>query len=538
MARLVRMLSVLPAVLGSAAAQDPSSDEPFIRGQVTVGEQAYPYRLLEPLAELRDVPRPLVVFLHGAGERGRDNELQLRWLPERLATAEARQAMPCFVLAVQCPPDEKWSEVAWHERTSSAMAPHPTRALAAVTQAIDTVLALPGIDPARIYATGLSMGGFGAIDLVCRQPDRFAGLLAVCGGGDPQAMAALVGVPVALWHGAADPVVPVTRSRELAQALRTFGAPVVYRELPGVQHDAWRHAYGDDGGLGWLFAQDQRQQRRGAFAVPALVPFPDGVHLQHGWFALQPGSRCFAGPAEQSAAALFLEALGARSSLRPGLTSRGEPTAGDVVFTIDPELPTPLAITIDSDLRVVARDLGLLTRGAAFAAQALHTGPGFACPRARLAPGSLPPGGRVTFALGDARWSYGEALAILREAWWFGVDELVFAGDHASPSGLEPADLDKLVQEATRRGVRLWSSAMAPALAAGAFEVAGDDVAKVLAMPRSGAPVPFHLQMPPLPSAALLLRLRWLLPAVAERANQADPLHLAGYWSRLGHQRR
>lgn len=538
MARLVRMLSVLQVVLGSAVAQDPSTDEVFARGQVTVGEQTYPYRLLEPLAELRDVPRPLVVFLHGAGERGRDNELQLRWLPERLAAAEARQAMPCFVLAVQCPPEEKWSEVAWHERTNSAMAPHPTRALAAVTQAIDSVLALPGIDTARIYATGLSMGGFGAIDLVCRQPDRFAGLLAVCGGGDPQAMAALVGVPVALWHGAADPVVPVTRSRELVQALGTFGAPVVYRELAGVQHDAWRHAYGDDGGLGWLFAQDQRQQRRGAFAVPAMVPLPGGVHLQHDWFALQPGSRCFAGPAEQSAAALFLEALGARSSMRPGLTSRGEPTAGDVVFALDPRLPTPLSITIDADLRVVARDLGLLTRAAAFAAQALHTGPGFASPRARCAPTVLPPGGRLTFVLGEPRWTYAEALAILREAWWFGADELVFAGDRSLPQGLEGADLEKLVQEAARRGVRLWSSVTAPALTAGVFEVAGDDVAEVLATPRSGPPVPFHLQVPPLPSAAVLLRLRWLLPAVAERANQSDPLHLAGYWSRLGHLRR
>lgn len=157
MARLVCMLSVLP-VLGSAAAQDPPPEEAFARGQVTVGETVYPYRLLEPLAELRDVPRPLVVFLHGAGERGRDNELQLRWLPERLATPAARRASPCFVLAVQCPTDEKWTEVAWHERESSAMAQHPTRALAAVTQAIDTVLALPGIDTARLYVTGLSMG--------------------------------------------------------------------------------------------------------------------------------------------------------------------------------------------------------------------------------------------------------------------------------------------------------------------------------------------------------------------------------------------
>ena len=537
MARLVCMLSVLP-VLGSAAAQDPPPEEAFARGQVTVGETVYPYRLLEPLAELRDVPRPLVVFLHGAGERGRDNELQLRWLPERLATPAARRASPCFVLAVQCPTDEKWTEVAWHERESSAMAQHPTRALAAVTQAIDTVLALPGIDTARLYVTGLSMGGFGAIDLACRQPDRFAGLLAVCGGGDPAAMGSLVGLPVALWHGAADPVVPVTRSRDLAQALRTFGAPVVYRELAGVQHDAWRHAYGDDGGLAWLFAQDQRQQRRGSFAMPAMVPFPDGVHLQHGWFALQPGSRCFAGPAEQSAAVLFLEALGGRSSLRPGLTSRGEPASGDVVFSIDPQLATPLAITIDSEMRVVARDLGLLTRGAAMAAQALHTGPGYACPRVRCAPTALPPGGRITFVLGEAPWSYAEALAILREAWWFGADELVFAGDLGQPPGLTAADLEKLIQEATRRGVRLWSSATAPALAASTLEVAGDDAAAVLAMPRSGAPVRFHLQLPALSSAAVLLRLRWLLPAAAERASQADPLHLAGYWSRLGHQRR
>ena len=536
MGRFVTFACLLAAAL-PVPAQGPPSLEDFSAGAVTIGDRTYPYRLLEPLTQLHGTPRPLVVFLHGAGERGDDNAAQLRWLPERLAAPDARTELPCYLLAVQCPTDEKWVDVPWHELQNSQQAARPTRALAAVMQAIDDVVARPGIDPARIYATGLSMGGFGAIELVARQPDRFAALLAVCGGGDPLAMQALVGVPAQFWHGGDDAVVPPARTRELVAALRTLGAPVLHQELPGVGHDVWRQAYGDRGALPWLFAQDQRQQRRGAFAVPAVVPAVDGVTLAGGWFVLQRGSRCFAGEGAQAAATLFLDSLEATAVLRPGLAVKGEPASGDIAFVLEPGLATPWRISIDDQLRVVARDAVALGRAAAAAAQAMRTGPLHACPRGRIAPPALPPGGRLTFVDGSAPWSLRAVLAVLREAWWFGVDEVVFGTD-ACPRGLGDGDWAKVEAEARRCGVQLLAAAAAPARGTDTLVVAGDDVAAVLVRPATVVPVRFDLRLPPLPANDLLLRVRWLLPATAERAARPDPLHVGGYWSRVGHLRR
>jgi len=502
-------------------------------GAIEVDGRSYPFRLLEPPTELRDVPRPLVVFLHGAGERGDDNVQQLRWLPERFAD-EARMARwPCFVLAVQCPRDEKWSDAPWHERQSSAMAAAPTRALQAVQGAVELVLQQPGIDPACVHATGLSMGGFGAIELAARRPERFASLLAVCGGGDPQQLPQVVGLPIALWHGADDAVVPAVRSRDLAAAMRTLGAPVIHRELPGVGHDAWRQAYADDGALPWLFAQDQRQQRRGAFALPAVVPGLDGVQTGGGWFQLQPGSRCFAGESLAGAARLLLDGLDAPAVLRPGLAPSGEANAGDIAFVLVPTLTTPFVVTVGDRVRIEVRDAAAAVRAAAVAAQWLRTAPGQRAPCGRMAPPSLPPGGRVTFDASSSPWRLGEALQAVRQAWWFGADELAFGA--LPPGGLSTTDWASVQDLAAQAGIALVP--VAAPLPAGAFEVTGEDVAAVLARSNDGARR-FHLRLPAVPAASALVRLAWLLPATAERAARRDPLHVGGFWSRLGSLRR
>ena len=535
--------------IAAAWAQDPVDLAAFAArttaGSVAVDGHSYPYRLLEPPTELLDVPRPLLVFLHGAGERGDDNVQQLRWLPERFAD-EARMARwPCFVLAVQCPRDETWSDVPWHERQSSAMAAAPTRALQAVMRAVDLVLQQPGIDPGCVHATGLSMGGFGAIELAARRPERFASLLAVCGGGDPQQLPQMVGLPIALWHGADDAVVPAVRSRDLAAAMRTLGAPVVHRELPGVGHDAWRQAYADDGALPWLFAQDQRQQRRGAFALPAVVPGLDGVQTSGGWFQLQPGSRCFAGEPLAAAARLFVDGLDAPALLRPGLVPSGDTKAGDVAFVLVPALPTPFVVSITDRVQIEVRDAAAAVRAAAVAAQWLRTAPGQRAPCGRVAPPQLPPGGRVTFDAASAPWRLGDALQAVRQAWWFGADELAFGAlapggssgglTGGMPSGLSATDWASVQDLAAQAGIALVPAA-AP-VPAGALEVTGEDVGAVLARSNAGARR-FHLRLPAVPAASALVRLAWLLPATAERAARRDPLHVGGFWSRLGSLRR
>ena len=217
------------------------------------------YRLLRPASvagDGRDGHRyPLVLFLHGAGERGNDNLKQLKYLPTWLADPALRQRHPCFVLAPQCRMDERWVDVSWADATSTPQPTTPTIDLAAATKALEETLVREAIDPARIYLTGLSMGGYGTWDLAARMPDRFAAILPVCGGGDDRVADSIAALPIWCFHGDADTTVPVDRSRTMIAAVKAAGGRPIYSELPGVGHDSWTPAYQDRFVLDWLFSQ-------------------------------------------------------------------------------------------------------------------------------------------------------------------------------------------------------------------------------------------------------------------------------------------
>ena len=236
--------------------------EPFATGSVSITEAGqaveFRYRLLAPAGPVAGERYPLVVFLHGAGERGRDNDKQLKYLPTWMAEPALRERRPCFLLAPQCREGERWVDVSWADKTSLPQGPPTTDLLAAVA-AIQAVSSREAVDPARIYLTGLSMGGYGTWDLAARQPERFAALLPICGGGDEATAPRLAGMPIWCFHGDADTVVPVERSRTMIAAVRAAGGSPKYSELPGVGHDSWTPAYRDPAVLDWLF----RQQRTG-----------------------------------------------------------------------------------------------------------------------------------------------------------------------------------------------------------------------------------------------------------------------------------
>lgn len=217
------------------------------------------YRLLRPIADDgvgRNAHRyPLVLFLHGAGERGNDNVKQLKYLPTWLAEPALRRRHPCFVLAPQCRMDERWVDVSWADVKSTPQPATPTIDLAAATKALEETLGREAVDPARVYLTGLSMGGYGTWDLAARQPDRFAAILPVCGGGDDRAAARIASLPTWCFHGDADTAVSVERSRSMIAALKAAGGRPIYSELPGVGHDSWTPAYRDGFVLDWLFSQ-------------------------------------------------------------------------------------------------------------------------------------------------------------------------------------------------------------------------------------------------------------------------------------------
>ena len=252
-------------------------------------EATYRYRLVEPpKAAIADPGAlvPLIVFLHGSGERGSDNTAQLKHIVGWSATEALQSTHPCFVLAMQCPDGETWSPIdikAARERGETPkFAPEPTRAMRALMQALEEVRQAKAIDQRRIYLTGLSMGGFGAFDLAARRPGLFAAVVPVCGGGDPSTADLVAAVPFYIVHGTDDPVVPVALSRAMRDAIAGSAAraaeperehsraaddaprPVagrasvpLYREYDKVGHDSWTPAYrfGDEGVLDWMFAQ-------------------------------------------------------------------------------------------------------------------------------------------------------------------------------------------------------------------------------------------------------------------------------------------
>ena len=213
------------------------------------------YRLLRPPSTAPGERWPLVVFLHGIGERGEDNRAQLRFLPTWMADAEYRSRYPCFLAAPQCRPDAYWVET---PRAFDRAAPRqpPGAQMQMVIDIVDELVSTLPVDPARLYLTGLSMGGYGSWDLGTRLADRWAAVAPICGGGDELYADRLVGVGVWAWHGDADDVVPVRKSRRMIEAIRRAGGQAKYTELAGVGHDCWTQAYtSDEGVLPWMFAQ-------------------------------------------------------------------------------------------------------------------------------------------------------------------------------------------------------------------------------------------------------------------------------------------
>lgn len=191
---------------------------------------------------------PLVVFLHGMGERGKDG---LRQMAVGIGPAIQRRPnrFPCLVLMPQCPSDSIWatSDAAW-ARTAKSASGH-------VDDAIAQVLERYSIDRDRISLTGLSMGGYGTFMYGARHLDTFSALMPICGGGDVNDAAVLARMPLWVFHGADDPVVSPKKSREMVEAVKAAGGEVQYTEYPGVQHNSWDKAYADKDAIRWLLEQ-------------------------------------------------------------------------------------------------------------------------------------------------------------------------------------------------------------------------------------------------------------------------------------------
>ncbi|WCT13380.1 prolyl oligopeptidase family serine peptidase [Mucilaginibacter jinjuensis] len=220
-----------------------------------------PYRLHKPALTQPGKKYPLVLFFHGAGERGNDNRKQLL----RFTTLPFWQKHECYILAPQCPakpengPD---GESVWVQTnfgaTSHRMREVPSWPLHLAMELLNKVISEnSNIDPRRIYVTGLSMGGYATWEILQRENNKFAAAMPVCGGADIRFAKKLSRIPIWVFHGDSDKIVPVSRSRDMVKAITEHGGKPVYTEFPGVRHDAWTVTYNDQKVWDWLF--DQRK---------------------------------------------------------------------------------------------------------------------------------------------------------------------------------------------------------------------------------------------------------------------------------------
>lgn len=257
MKKLILLLSVLLFSLEFVAAQDEYERSVF----VSSSGDSLNYRLLEPEVMQAGEKYPLVLFLHGAGERGNDNEKQLTHGGQMFLNPVNREKYPAFVLFPQCPESGYW---AYENRPQSFI---PTQmpvgkempsVFQAVKELLDMYLANPQVDKSRVYIMGLSMGAMGTYDMVSRFPDIFAAAFLSVEQLIRRVLSAARNVAFRIFHGDADDVVPVAGSRQAYKALKAAGASVEYIEFPGCNHGSWNPAFNYPDFMKWLFTQKKK----------------------------------------------------------------------------------------------------------------------------------------------------------------------------------------------------------------------------------------------------------------------------------------
>ncbi|NOX53455.1 MAG: prolyl oligopeptidase family serine peptidase [Planctomycetes bacterium] len=241
--KILCVVCVVAAVWGVFANAGRGADEAVPPGKQQAArlqtkiEVTLDYLLYVPPDYDKKEAWPLVLFLHGAGERGKDLERVKRHGPPKLV--EEGKNFPFLLVSPQCPPDHWWNPLE-------------------LTALLDQVVAQYKVDEDRIYVTGLSMGGFGTWALATYTPERFAAIVPICGGGEVLTARRLVNLPIWVFHGAKDSVVPLRRSQEMVDAVNQAGGHARLTVYPEAGHDSWTETYNNPQLYRWLLEQRRR----------------------------------------------------------------------------------------------------------------------------------------------------------------------------------------------------------------------------------------------------------------------------------------
>ncbi len=237
MQRALLAALLIVSLTSSALTQEQKAGSFEAKGKVKMSLE---YLLFTPEAK-EGTKLPMIVFLHGAGERGdRVERVAIHGPPKIVKT---KKDFPFIVLSPLCARGQWWkSEV--------------------LVKLIDEIISRHPVDRDRVYLTGLSMGGYGSWDLATKFPDRFAAVAPICGGGKPETVASIKHLPVWVFHGAKDSVVPLKRSQGMVDALKKIGGNVRFTVYPDANHDSWTKSYDNPELYEWFLKHRRKPQKK------------------------------------------------------------------------------------------------------------------------------------------------------------------------------------------------------------------------------------------------------------------------------------
>lgn len=256
MKRLLSIASLLFLMVQLADAQDKSlfSKEQFIKGGDTLN-----YRILLPENFDANKQYPVLFFLHGSGERGNDNEAQLIHGSKLFLNAENREKFPAIIIFPQCPATDFWANVKFgqtkdEERFSFQKGAKANKSMDLLMALVTKMKAEKFSDDNRFYIGGLSMGAMGTFELLRRRPNTFAAAFAICGGDHVENVKKYKKVPLWVFHGAKDNVVPIQKSEIVVNELKRLGSDVKFTVYPNANHNSWDAAFAEVDFLRWVFS--------------------------------------------------------------------------------------------------------------------------------------------------------------------------------------------------------------------------------------------------------------------------------------------